>query len=74
MWHTAAVPREAEDEEEAGWQGRSHAGSLMRQGSHSSYVTTSRPDMASQSGLLEQLMSYDNGLQVLRLTPRHLAV
>ncbi len=33
----------------------------------SSYVTTSRPDTASQLGLLEQLMSQDNGLQVLLL-------
>ena len=39
----------------------------MRQGSRSSYVTTSRPDTASQSGLLEQLMSQDNGLQVILL-------
>ena len=39
----------------------------MRQGSTSSYVTTSRPDTASQSGLLEQLMSQDNGLQVILL-------
>ncbi len=39
----------------------------MRQGSMSSYVTTSRPDTASQSGLLEQLMSQDNGLQVILL-------
>ncbi len=42
----------------------------MRQGSHSSYVSTSRMDrQTSESGLLEQLMSYDNGLQVLRLQP-----
>ena len=39
----------------------------MRQGRTSSYVTTSRPDTASQSGLLEQLMSQDNGLQVILL-------
>lgn len=36
----------------------------MRQGSHSSALTHSHQETATQSGLLEQLMSYDNGLQV----------
>ncbi|KAA6417667.1 MAG: hypothetical protein FRX49_12355 [Trebouxia sp. A1-2] len=63
----------AEGEPEAGWHLGSESGRLMRQGSTSSYVTTSRPDTASQSGLLEQLMSQDNGLQesaLLRLAER----
>ncbi len=65
--HAAAGHQGTEGEAEAGWHGGSGSGRLMRQGSTSSYVTTSRPDTASQSGLLEHLMSQDNGLQVILL-------
>ena len=64
--HAAAGYAAPEGAEETGSHPRSRPPppSLMRQGSHSSIVSTSRLDKASESGLLEQLMSYDNGLQV----------
>ena len=61
----AAVQLGGEAEEEVGWHParRTSGAELMRQGSHSSFLSASRLDKPSQSGLLEQLMSYDNGLQ-----------
>ena len=53
-------------DEEVGWHpsNRTSGTDLMRQGSHGSALTYPQQEGSTQSGLLEQLMSYDSGLQV----------